>query len=101
MGHTSSDPTRWAEPDSARFAELGDIYVPDREEQRRVLLDLIPADKKQRFQLVELSEWGRALPERPRKALEVVGAPIENQLASVDRTVNERVILCARKQMHV
>jgi tRNA (cmo5U34)-methyltransferase len=49
------DPTRWTEADSERFADVGDLYVPAREEQRRVLLDLIPAATDEMFTLVELA----------------------------------------------
>jgi len=49
------DPTRWTEADSERFAEIGDVYVPAREEQQRVLLDLIPADADETFTIVELA----------------------------------------------
>jgi tRNA (cmo5U34)-methyltransferase len=51
----ANDPTRWTEADSERFAQLGDVYVPCREEQRRVLLDLIPAQTCEPFTLVELA----------------------------------------------
>jgi len=54
MSRDANDPTRWTEADSERFAALGDLYVPAREEQRRVLLDLIPAETDDAFTAVEL-----------------------------------------------
>lgn len=61
-------PTRWTEQDSARFAALGDVYVPAREEQRRVLLDLVPAEADEPFTAAELGAgdgtFARALLER-------------------------------------
>jgi tRNA (cmo5U34)-methyltransferase len=55
MPRDAGDPTRWTEADSERFAEIGEVYVPAREEQRRVLLDLIPADPDEAFTIVELA----------------------------------------------
>jgi len=55
MDRPVHDPHHWTEADSERFAEMGDVYVPARAEQRRVLLDLIPAGPDEPFRLVELA----------------------------------------------
>jgi SAM-dependent methyltransferase len=55
MPEDANDPNRWTEADSERFAAIGDLYVPAREEQRRVLLELIPAEIDEPFTLVELA----------------------------------------------
>jgi tRNA (cmo5U34)-methyltransferase len=55
MSRDANDPTRWTEADSEQFAEIGEVYVPAREEQRRVLLDLIPAEADDSFTIVELA----------------------------------------------
>lgn len=48
MPRDDNDPTRWTEADTERFAEIGDLYVPAREEQRRFVL--------------EHNDWRSALP---------------------------------------
>jgi len=68
MAEKERDPNRWTEADSARFVDVGDLYVPAREEQRRVLLELIPAETDEPFTLVELAAgdgtFARAVLER-------------------------------------
>ncbi len=44
----------WTEADSEHFIDLGQIYIPFREEIGEVILDLIPAERGEAFLSVEL-----------------------------------------------
>lgn len=44
----------WREADSELFAELGKVYTPGRDEIEGVLLDLVPAERDDRFLVVDV-----------------------------------------------
>src|SRR6266545_1967019 len=44
----------WTETDSRDFLDLAEIAVPARAEQTRVLLDLIPAERGERFAVADI-----------------------------------------------
>jgi precorrin-6B methylase 2 len=44
----------WSETNSATFVDMADLYVPQRDEQIRALVALIPATPEETFTLVEL-----------------------------------------------
>lgn len=50
----SSD-TRWDEGDSQKFIDLSEIVVPSREEQARLICDLIPAEPDEHFMGVDIA----------------------------------------------
>jgi len=51
----------WSEDNSTDFLALGELFVPAREEQLAVLLDLLPADPAETFCVVELGAGGGEL----------------------------------------
>lgn len=63
---TTSGPERdlshgWTEDNSARFIDQAAVYVPEREEQVRTLVELIPAAPEDGFTIAELGAGGGAL----------------------------------------
>jgi tRNA (cmo5U34)-methyltransferase len=46
---------RWAEEDSQHFVELSEMVVPSRDEQARLICDLIPADPDEHFMGVDIA----------------------------------------------
>lgn len=46
---------RWDESDSEKFIDLGEIVVPSREEQARLICDLIPAEPDEHFMGVDIA----------------------------------------------
>lgn len=51
----------WSEENSTKFIDLAEVYVPDRQEQIRTLVELIPAERDEEFTVVELGAGGGAL----------------------------------------
>ena len=49
-----SDRETWTEDDSQKFMELSDLVVPSREEQARLICDLIPAEPGEHFMGVDI-----------------------------------------------
>ncbi len=49
-----SDRETWSEDDSQKFMELSDLVVPSREEQARLICDLIPAEPGEHFMGVDI-----------------------------------------------
>jgi tRNA (cmo5U34)-methyltransferase len=45
----------WAEQDSRKFIELSDLVVPSRDEQARLICDLIPADPGEHFMGLDIA----------------------------------------------
>lgn len=54
---------QWTETDTQEYLELAEAFVPDRKEQIRTLLQLIPASTNERFQVVELGAGSGLLAE--------------------------------------
>lgn len=50
-----SQADRWAESDSQQFIDLSDIVVPSRDEQARLICDLIPAEPDEHFMGVDIA----------------------------------------------
>ena len=63
MQRDSGDPARWTEADSRTFIDVADFIVPSRREQVDTLCALIPADRTERFSLVELGAGAGTLAE--------------------------------------
>jgi hypothetical protein len=51
----------WTEDNSASFIDVADVYVPERQEQMRTLVELIPAGADEEFTVAELGAGGGAL----------------------------------------
>lgn len=51
----------WSEADSRAFLDVGDVFVPDRDEQVRALCAMVPAARDEAFTAVELGSGGGAL----------------------------------------
>lgn len=54
MDDITSKTHMWSEGDSAKFIDLADLFVPARAEQLTTLVGLMPANKDEAFQVVEL-----------------------------------------------
>jgi tRNA (cmo5U34)-methyltransferase len=61
MQQDGADERGWSEDDSARFLDMGDVYVPSRPEQIAALCGLIPAAADEPFTAVELGAGGGEL----------------------------------------
>jgi tRNA (cmo5U34)-methyltransferase len=63
-----SDGERWGEKDSQEFIDLGELVVPSRDEQARLICDLIPADPGEHFMALDIAcgegKLSRAILER-------------------------------------
>ena len=61
MSATDNTIPHWDENNSAYFLELGELFVPARDEQLTALLDLLPALPDETFTVVELGAGGGQL----------------------------------------
>lgn len=85
-----TDP-QWNESDSRTFIDRGKIYTPRRDELRDAMLDLIPADLDESFQVVELAPgagWlSAAILDRFPRAFVLALDGSEEMLAETARTL--------------
>lgn len=76
-------PTAWDEAESEVFVEFGEAMVPGREEIERTLLDLIPAERDERFVGVEIGTgtgWLSAAVLREFSGVGMVGLDSSSQM---------------------
>src|SRR5690625_868488 len=68
MGVSMTDQRGWQEDDSQLFIESGELIVPSRDEQARLICDLIPAEPTEFFMCLDIAsgegKLSRAILER-------------------------------------